>query len=122
MKKLIILFLLIASPAFAGLNTEAWYQDRECTDGVKEFMNVDKTRTDCLIPATTHTPQVNIEYDFAHKWYECIGQALHYATLNGGTARCVLIIETMDEIKYADRAQRTVNHHNLPVELEFVTP
>jgi len=121
MKKLIVLLLLlVATPAFATLHVESWYQDRECTDGVKEYMNEDNTRTDCYI--RTSSELVNIEYDFAHKWYECIGQAMHYATLNGGTARCVLIVEDMSEIKYIDRAQRTVNHFNLPVELEFVIP
>jgi len=119
-KFILVLLLVISTPVFGALHTESWYQDRECINGEKEFMNVDRTRTDCYI--NLNGESINIEYDYAHKWYECIGQALHYTTLNGGRARCVLIVESLDAVKYVDRAQRTVNHHNIPVELEFIIP
>ena len=59
----------------------------------------DKTRVDCL----THTHA--IEFDFAAKWAESIGQALYYAEVTNKKPGIVLIIEdkTKDN-KYVKRA------------------
>lgn len=55
-------------------HSESSYQHAWCSahDGIEEFENLDKTRVDCL--TDTHA----VEFDFANKWAESIGQALHY--------------------------------------------
>ncbi len=47
----------------------------------------DKARVDCV--TDTHA----IEFDFAKKWGESIGQALYYATILNKQAGIVLIME-----------------------------
>ena len=51
----------------------------------------DKARVDCV--TKTHA----IEFDFASKWAESIGQSLYYAEVLNKTPGIVLIVE--DEIK-----------------------
>ena len=46
------------------------YVNKYC-NGYKEFVLSDKTRIDCL------TDEYAIEYDYAKKWAESIGQALY---------------------------------------------
>ena len=53
---------------------------------------------DCL------TNQYAVEFDFAPKWHECIGQALNYAEKTGKQATCVLIMERGErDLKYLKR-------------------
>ncbi|WP_171018846.1 hypothetical protein ACONUD_00725 [Microbulbifer harenosus] len=46
----------------------------ETAGGVAEYVLPDRTRVDCL--TETHA----MEFDFAPKWAEAIGQALYYAS------------------------------------------
>ena len=54
-------------------HNEASYQDAWCSihGGVTEYENEDKTRVDCL--TKTHA----VEFEFANKWAESIGEAWH---------------------------------------------
>ena len=65
-------------------HNESSYQHAWCSihNGIEEYKNSDFTRVDCL--TDTHA----IEFDFADKWAESIGQALHYSfmTANFRTA------------------------------------
>ena len=56
-------------------HSESSYQHAYCSacNGIEEYKLPDYTRVDCL--TDTHA----IEFDFANKWAESIGQALHYA-------------------------------------------
>ena len=135
MKKIVILILIafLIAPAFAGTfdygytsngykyvkhkHSEASYQHAWCSmhNGIEEYENKDKTRVDCL--TTTHA----VEFDFANKWAESIGQALHYQRMTGKRAKVVLILEKpKQQMVYFTRVQELGKIHNFDV--EFVTP
>lgn len=102
MKKLLILLwltLAILPIAYARTHNEAYYQDKWCSvnKGQTEYRLEDYTRVDCL--TDTHA----IEFDFANKWAESIGQSLHYARMTGKKAGIVLIIEKDKDMVYYNR-------------------
>ena len=70
---------------------EAYYVNQWCTSdfGRKEAVLWDMTRVDCL------AKDYAIEFDFAHKWAESIGQALYYAEVLQKEAGIVLIVENL---------------------------
>lgn len=89
---LAILALLLASACVSvPYAHEADYVAAWCTDGKIEAELEDKTRVDCL--TATHA----IEFDYARKWAEAIGQSLHYARMTGRKAGIVLIVGQGDE-------------------------
>lgn len=98
-------------------HNESSYQHAWCIahNGIEEFENPDKTRVDCL--TDTHA----IEFDFANKWAESIGQALHYSKMTGKKAKVILILENPEkQMCYFERVQNLGKIHNFDV--EFVTP
>ena len=92
------------------MHTERWYQERSC-DGIVEYRLSDKTRVDCL--TKTHA----IEHDFAAKWAEAIGQALHYGSMTGRKCGIILIKESQKDDKYITRAQNIIEFYGLPIDL-----
>lgn len=100
----ILLSLLFMSPAWAKrLHYEATYQNKWCTEmcGKQEYELDDKTRVDCL--TKTHA----IEFDFANKVYEGIGQSLYYGIKTKKKPGIVLIVENpKKEQKYINRMKR----------------
>ena len=106
MKKICILIciFLIALPAGAKrLYSEATYQKAWCAKkgGITEYKLNDKTRVDCLLP------DLAVEFDFANKWAECIGQALYYGKMTNRQAACVLIMENGEkDLKYLKRLRK----------------
>ena len=83
--------------------------------GIEEFENADKTRVDVL--TDTHA----IEFDFANKWAEAVGQALHYQYMTGKRAKVILILEDpKEEMVYYYRVKKLGEIHNFDV--EYVTP
>ena len=64
-------------------HSESSYQHAWCSahNGIEEFENKDFTRVDCL------TDKYAVEFDFANKWAESIGQALHYQLMTGKKAK-----------------------------------
>ncbi|MCQ2754320.1 MAG: hypothetical protein MJ231_04635, partial [bacterium] len=54
-------------------HSESSYQHAWCSEhnGIEEYENSDFTRVDCL------TDDYAVEFDFANKWAESVGQALH---------------------------------------------
>ncbi len=98
-------------------HNESSYQHVWCTahNGIEEYENFDFTRVDCL--TDTHA----IEFDFADKWAESIGQALHYSFMTGKRAKVVLILENPEkQMCYFQRVQNLGKIHNFDV--EYVTP
>ena len=75
-------------------HNESSYQHAYCAmyKGIEEYENSDKTRVDCL------TSDYAIEFDFANKWHEAIGQALHYALMTDRKPKVVLILDK-DKLK-----------------------
>ena len=84
---------------------EAYYVEQWCkpTFGHKEFLLVDKTRVDCL------SKDYAIEFDFAKKWAESIGQSLYYSKLTGKKPAVALILTSLNDYKYVKRIERLDN-------------
>ena len=79
-------------------------------NGRSEYRLDDGTRIDCL--TDTHA----IEFDFAKKWAESIGQALYYAMKTGKRAGVVLIIENAQkEQRYLKRLQSVACRYGISV-------
>lgn len=106
MKRLLLILslILVILPASAKrLHPEVEYQKAWCEKrgGVMEYKLSDKTRVDCLLP------NMAVEFDFANKWAECIGQAIYYGRMTNKQAACVLIMENEDkDLKYLKRLRR----------------
>ena len=111
-----ILLFTLASLLFAWVTDanalEREYQTAWCSakNGKTEVVLVDKTRVDCV--TETHA----IEFDFAHKWAESIGQALHYAQSTKLRGGIVLIVEPGEE-PLVERALRVVQYYRLPIDV-----
>ena len=115
---LIIFITILCNNAYAKhLHKEAEYQNVWCAlhNGVTEYENKDFTRVDCL--TATHA----VEFDFAKKWAESIGQALYYSLMTGKRGMVVLILENPRREKvYYKRVKRLSKIYNFDV--EYVTP
>lgn len=107
--KYLIVFLIVLSGLSANaagkryLYPEAMYQKKWCDShgGIMEYRLSDKTRVDCL------TYNLAVEFDFAHKWAECIGQSQYYSLKTKRQAACVLIMEHGEkDIKYLKRLRK----------------
>lgn len=105
---LTLLCLNVSQAEAKRLNKEKYYQKRNCA-GITEFRLPDKTRIDCL------TDEYAIEYDFANKWAEAVGQSLHYARMTNKKAGIAIIIENKLEMKYYNRLMDNINFYNLPI-------
>ena len=65
----------------------------------------DGTYPDCV------TDKYIIEVDWAHKWYEGIGQSLHYARMDGERKPMLaLILKKPSDQKYIERAKALGNY------------
>ena len=99
-------------------HSESSFQHAYCSahDGIEEYVNLDKTRVDCL------TKDYAIEFDFADKWYESIGQALHYGLMTGKKPKIVLILDKYkikEQITYYYRTKKIGDLYG--IEVEYVT-
>ncbi len=98
------LMMLVSLPVSAKrLYSEATYQNKWCEakGGVTEYKLNDKTRVDCLLP------DLAVEFDFANKWAECIGQSLYYGRMTDRQPACVLIMERgKKDVKYLKRLRK----------------
>lgn len=115
--KLTLAILLIATSAQAGhIHSEKAYRDEWCSrfNGETEVTLNDRTRVDCI------TENYVVELDFAAKWAECLGQALHYADLTGKRGACVLIIEHGKDWKHFKKLRHTARKHN--IKAWYITP
>ena len=118
----IITFLLMATGIYYfGLNyvpqklyetqkmkpnqVEMYYENEWCTTdfGRKEVILWDMTRVDCM------TKDYAIEFDFAKKWAEAIGQSLYYSKLTGKSPAIVLILTNPTDYRYVKRIERLDN-------------
>ncbi len=107
------LCLFFVSPVFAAHSyLEKEYQNHWCqiNSGVTEHILPDSTRVDCL------TKDYAIEFDFASKWAESIGQALYYSHCTGKKAGVVLILENpQKDQKYLDRLNAVAKTYGITV-------
>ena len=108
----IILFSGLFNTAIAGhKHPEKYYQEKWCTEhnGQIEYRLDDGTRVDCL--TETHA----IEFDFAPKWAESIGQSLYYGAKTDKTPGIVLIIDGYSDLKYLVRIWSTSLYYDLNI-------
>ena len=84
---------------------ESYYVNQWCTSdfGRREAVLWDMTRVDCL------TKDYAIEFDFAKKWAESIGQALYYSKMTGKLPAVVLILTSPADYHYVKRVERLDN-------------
>ena len=109
MIKIFILLVFITSSLAKNKNTERHYQKIVAKElkGIIEHTLPDRTRVDIF------TEDVAYEVDFAYKWAEGIGQALHYSTITGRDAGLVLIIETEAHEKFVKRVLHIMKQKSL---------
>lgn len=119
---LILILNLFSISAFAATPKnhkfyEKDYQNYWCgaNVGVTEVILPDKARVDCV--TKTHA----VEFDFAKKWAESIGQSLYYGEQLHKKAGIVLISENgQSDEKYIKRVKSVANYHN--IDLWIITP
>jgi hypothetical protein len=114
---ILAVFLLLSGYAFSKEtthHTEKEYVDKFCI-GSKEVILSNRSRMDCGLE------RYAIEYDFAKKWTECLGQALEYAYLTEKVPGCVLILKSKRDWRFVKRMKATVNAWILPVQIWTVT-
>ncbi len=120
MKKILLaaaLILLLATSAAAKhKHPERWYQDRWAAKhhGITEYRLADGKRVDIL------TDKYAIEVDFAHKFYEAVGQSLLYAARTNRLPGIILIIETKTDEKYIKNLQEIITYWHLPIHLWLI--
>lgn len=89
-------FICWATTAYARHKCpEREYVSQYCP-GSTEVILPDRTRIDCL------TDEYAIEFDFAPKWAEAVGQSLHYAYMTGRVAAIYLILESDKDMHFVD--------------------
>ena len=104
--------IVLALAALNAIAAERDYQLPWCAErgGTVEVVLSDGTRADCV--TATHA----IEFDFAPKWAEAIGQALHYAALTGKKPGIVLIVGP-DDGRFLERLRATIAAHCLRIDV-----
>ena len=83
--------------------------------GVQEHRTSVGARVDCL------TETQAIEFDWVHKWYEGITQALYYAMLTERQAAVALIEKGQNSQRYVAQARTLVEFYDLPVAVMLVS-
>ncbi len=114
----ITLILWATTAQCKRLMPEADYQEYWCqkNKGLIEVVLKNRSRIDCL--TETHA----IEFDFADKRDQAIGQSLRYAIATEKRAGIVLIIEKPSHEKYWLELNNTIKHYSLPIDLFRITP
>ena len=110
MKKILLILFLISNMVFARhLYPEKYYQKKWCIEnqGILEYRLHDDTRVDCL------TKDYAVEFDFAPKWAESIGQSLYYSKVTGKKPAIVLIKEKNTDTRYIKRAQTLAQDYQI---------
>ncbi len=84
---------------------ESYYVNQWCTAdfGRKEAVLWDMTRVDCL------AKDYAIEFDFAKKWAESIGQALYYSKMTGKKPAVAIILTSPTDYRFVKKIERLDN-------------
>jgi hypothetical protein len=85
-----------ANPTEKKKMYEKDYVNKYCT-GQVEYILPDRTRVDCL------TDEFAIEFDYARKWAESIGQSLYYSKKTGKKPAVAIIVKKPSDDKYIQR-------------------
>ena len=84
---------------------ESYYVNQWCTSdfGRKEAVLWDMTRVDCL------AKDYAVEFDFAKKWAESIGQALYYSKMTGKKPAVAIILTSPTDYRFVKKIERLDN-------------
>ncbi|GAC1467807.1 MAG: hypothetical protein PVSMB11_03370 [Desulfuromonadaceae bacterium] len=93
------------------IHLDKYDPERWCNEhnGLMEYVLEDRTRVDCL------TDDFAIEFDFAPKWAESVGQALYYALKTGKQPGVVLIMEKEGDARHLKRLNALAVRYNIKV-------
>lgn len=119
MRKLLLIIICLSSfNLFARLHPESVYADKTCAmfKGKREVTLKDSTRADCV------NDKYAVEVEFANKYYQAVGQSLHYARMTGKKAAIILILESNKDKKYLERLKADIKHHSLNIVLTAIGP
>ena len=108
----VIIFILLSLSLNASSIKEKDYINKYC-EGEKEFILSDKTRIDCL------TSDVAYEFDFAHKFYEAIGQSLYYAIKTNRQAGIYIIVNKLEDNRYVIRLKEVCEKYNIKLNVIY---
>lgn len=113
---LFLVFLALETANAAHLHHEKYYQQIWCDQrgGITEYRLEDGTRVDCLLP------DYAIEFDFANKWAESVGQSLYYGYMTDRQPGVVLILEQTKDRRYLPRLKAVADE--LKIELWMTGP
>ena len=108
MIRFFILFIILFIPLFCyavHYQSEKVYQKEWCDrfNGQMEYRLDDGTRVDCV------TKNYAVEFDFANKWAESVGQSLYYGIMTNKKPAVVLIIEKPSDFKYYYRIKKVAD-------------
>jgi hypothetical protein len=78
---------------------ESDYVNAYCR-GIVEYKLPDGTRVDCL------TNDYAIEFDYAKKWAESIGQSIYYAKMTGKKPAVAIIMKSPNDKVYTNRIKK----------------
>lgn len=98
---------------YSQLKKEREFQEATCI-GEIEVVMTDRTRVDCL--TETHA----IEYDFANKWAEAVGQSLYYSFQTNKKAGIVLIYKKPEDVRYYHRLMSVIADNALKIDVWIV--
>ena len=114
---LMLVIMMVLATTCQAKEKESFYQEQWCNKrgGHLEYKLHDGTRVDCVWPIAGKG--FAVEFDFAPKWAEAIGQSLHYARMTGLDAAIVLIMLDDKDKKYFQRAYWNIKHYDLPIAL-----
>ncbi|MEO5356924.1 MAG: hypothetical protein H7844_06460 [Nitrospirae bacterium YQR-1] len=104
--------VLCASTGAGHLYKEKEYQSVWCSEhgGITEYVLDDRSRVDCLLP------DIVVEFDFAAKWAESIGQAIYYGLKTNKKPAIVLILENpQKDKKYLKRLKKVADTYGITV-------
>lgn len=109
----IIMYLFSSQIVFAAhiyLEKDYQYAWSRRNNGMVEYVLPDSTRVDCV------TRDYAIEFDFAKKWEESIGQALYYGLVLHKKPGVVLILEhPLSDQKYLVRLNAVAKQYGITV-------
>lgn len=110
---LFLLLLLIPLLIGATKKKEIDYQKEWCEQrkGQMEVSMRNGTRCDCL------TTNYAVEFDFASKWLEAVGQSLNYAHQSGRQAGIVLICRSRKDVDKLGFLRDLIISYSLPIKV-----
>jgi hypothetical protein len=111
MRYLLLLTTLVFTLQAKQLHKEKHYQKIWCDKykGYMEHRLKDATRIDCV------TRDLAVEFDFAKKWHEAIGQALYYGIKTNKQPTVALILEKKKDFKHLTKLKTVAKRYGIRV-------